>query len=144
MDQILAKWIKKINIYIETRTTRTIMMRSQHNNFKGFLVCFWHERVAFQRSSFGRRRSGGSLLAMTQWPLKTPFFSFSFFSFFSFFSVVYFSHRRSAWIKKLIQRKLTGAPQNLGVDPFPDPVGHFGAPWRPFWIFEVLIEGMVE
>ena len=32
----------------------------------------------------------------------------------------------------------------LRVDPFPDPVGHFGAPWWPFWIFEVLIEGMVE
>ena len=27
--------------------------------------------------------------------------------------------------------------------PFPDPVGHFGAPWRPFWIFEVLVEGMI-
>ena len=33
---------------------------------------------------------------------------------------------------------------NLGLDPFPDPVGHFEAPWWPFWIFEVLIEGMVE
>ena len=37
-----------------------------------------------------------------------------------------------------------GAPQNLGVHPFPDPIGHLGAPWRPFWIFEVLIEGMIE
>ena len=27
---------------------------------------------------------------------------------------------------------------------FPDPVGHFGAPWWPFWIFEVLIEGMIK
>ena len=34
--------------------------------------------------------------------------------------------------------------KNLGFDPFPDPVGHFEAPWWPFWIFEVLIEGMVE
>ena len=25
----------------------------------------WHERAAFQRSSFGRSRSGGRLLAMT-------------------------------------------------------------------------------
>ena len=33
---------------------------------------------------------------------------------------------------------------NLGLDPFPDPVGHFGAPWQPFWIFEVLLEGMME
>ena len=28
---------------------------------------------------------------------------------------------------------------NLGLDPFPDPVGHFGAPWRPFWISRPLI-----
>ena len=39
---------------------------------------------------------------------------------------------------------LTGAPKNPGVDPFPDPVGHFGAPWWPFWIFEVVIEGMIK
>ena len=26
---------------------------------------YWHERAAFQRSSFGRSRSGGRLLAMT-------------------------------------------------------------------------------
>ena len=46
--------------------------------------------------------------------------------------------------KNLFRKKLTGAPQKLGVDPFLDPVSHFGAPWRPFWIFEVLIEGMVK
>ena len=39
---------------------------------------------------------------------------------------------------------MTGAPNNLGVDHLQDLVGHFGAPWRPFWIFEVLIEGMIE
>ena len=35
--------------------------------------------------------------------------------------------------------KMTGVPKNLGVDTFPDPVGHFGAPWRPFWILRPLI-----
>ena len=30
-------------------------------------------------------------------------------------------------------------PNNLGLDPFPDPVGHFGAPWRPFCISRPLI-----
>ena len=38
----------------------------------------------------------------------------------------------------------TGPPKNLGVDNFPDPVGHFEAPWWPFWSFEVLMEGMME
>ena len=32
---------------------------------KVILASFWHERAAFQRSSFGRSRSGGRLLAMT-------------------------------------------------------------------------------
>ena len=29
-------------------------------------------------------------------------------------------------------------PKNLGVDIFPDPVGHFGAQWRPFWILQAV------
>ena len=29
-------------------------------------------------------------------------------------------------------------PKNLGVDTFPDPVCHFGAPWRPFWILQAV------
>ena len=53
-----------------------------------------------------------------------------YFVFLFFFLVLYSSHRRSAHIKKLIERKLSGAPKNLVVDP----VGHFGAPWRPFQI----------
>ena len=27
---------------------------------------------------------------------------------------------------------------NLGLDFFPDRVGHFWAPWRPFWILQVF------
>ena len=53
--------------------------------------------------------------------------------FFHFFSIATFSHRRSARIKKLILQKLTGAPRNLGIDPFQTPTailgpsgGHFG------------------
>ena len=101
--------------------------------FKDFLIIgtsVWRS----SRSAFGRPTGND---------VSGHKFSFLLFPFL-FFPVVYFSHRRSARIKKLIQRKLTGAPQNLGVDPFPVPVGHFGAPWRPFWIFEVLIEGMVK
>ena len=85
----------------------------------------WHERVAFQRS-------GGRLVAMTYWPLFSSVFPLPLF----FFSVATFSHRRSARIKNLIAQKLTAAPKNLGVNPFPDPVGHFAAPWRPFWILK--------
>ena len=33
---------------------------------------------------------------------------------------------------------MTGAPQNLGVDTFPDPVSHFWAHWRPFWILQAV------
>ena len=53
-------------------------------------------------------------------------------SFHFFFSVATFSHRRRARIKKLILRKWLEMANNLGLDPFPDPVGHFGAPWWPF------------
>ena len=48
------------------------------------------------------------------------------------------NHRRSAWRKKLILRKLPRMPKNLRVDTFPDPVGHFGAPWRPYWILQAV------
>ena len=43
-----------------------------------------------------------------------------------FYSLATFSHRRSARIKKLNQQKLTGVPKNLGMDTFPDSVGHIG------------------
>ena len=26
----------------------------------------------------------------------------------------------------------------VGLDPFPDPVGHFGAPWWPFWVLQAV------
>ena len=46
-------------------------------------------------------------------------------------------------IKKAIYQKLTGVPKTLGVNPFPDTVSHFGAPYWPLWIFEVLIGGII-
>ena len=53
---------------------------------------------------------------------------------FRFSSVQTFSHRKGAHIKKLILWKLIGVPNNIGegVDPFPDPVGHFGPPGGHF------------
>ena len=56
-----------------------------------------------------------------------------FFPHFFFSTVATFSHRRCAWIKKLILRWLAGANKNLGVGTFRDPVGHIGVPWRPLW-----------
>ena len=29
-------------------------------------------------------------------------------------------------------------PKNLEIDTFPDPLYHFGAPWRPFWILQAV------
>ena len=46
--------------------------------------------------------------------------------------------RRSPLIKKPILGKLFGAANNLWLDPFPDPVGHFGDLWRPFWILQAV------
>ena len=54
-------------------------------------------------------------------------------------SVAIFSHRMSARIEKLILQKQFGAANNLGLDPFPDPVSHFGAPWRLFRVWRYLI-----
>ena len=81
---------------------------------------YWHEWSAFQ------------LIAVQAVDWHDDYFHYSF---------PPLSHRRSARIKKLIVRKLTGVPKNHGVPPFLDPVGHFGAPWQPFGIFVVLIEG---
>ena len=54
-----------------------------------------------------------------------------------FFSVAYFSHGRSAQIQKRISQKLMGTPK-IRNRPFSDPVGHFGAHWRPFWMLKKL------
>ena len=48
--------------------------------------------------------------------------------------------------KKIIFLKSIGAPKNIDEDHFPDFVVQFWGllAWRPFWIFEILIEGMLE
>ena len=79
------------------------------------LVQFWHARRRCSQSPF-RHPTGHDVSG----PLFSPFFSFF------FFSVVYVSHRRNAPIKNLVFRKMFGSPINLGLDPFPDAVCHFG------------------
>ena len=51
----------------------------------------------------------------------------------------FFSPSTAVQIKILILQKLFGVLRNLGFDPFPEPVGYFWAPWRPFWILQVVI-----
>ena len=63
---------------------------------------------------------------------------FFFFFLFFFFSVATFSHRSSVRIKNTYLAKLIGAPKNLRADTFSDPVGRFGAPYRPFWILQAV------
>ena len=92
----------------------------------------WHERATFQRSAFGRSTAGNNVVATIfiilfptvffPPPCFPPIFS----------SAAIFSHRRSARIKKLILQKMLRMPKNLGVNTFPDPVGHFGAPGDHF------------
>ena len=62
------------------------------------------------------------------------------FFYFVFCSITNFSHRMAVQIKNVIQQKLTGAAKNLGLYPFPDPLSHFGALWRPLRIFQAVSE----
>ena len=88
------------------------------------------------RRSSGRC-SGGRLLAMMYWPLFSLVFSI-------FFPPVFFPPSRPFLIegvlgsKNLFSESCLERPKNLGVDTFPDPVGHFGAPWGPYWILQAL------
>ena len=102
--------------------------------YEYFYITNWHERAAFQRST-----AGNDVVATL---ITSLFFIFSrfFYSPFFFPSVATFSHRRSARIKKLIQRKLLRMPKNLGADTLPDPVALFGAPQQPFLILQAVNE----
>ena len=77
------------------------------------LIRYWHKRSALQ------------LVAVL---LSTIPFS----------SVMTFSQRRSALIQKLIYRKLVEVPNNLGLNPFPGPISHLGAPWQTLWILNAV------
>ena len=114
----LGSWI--LAIYIEYYLKSLL----SHNEFsiKFFLVLIFKIGTSVRSSSWSAfRRSTGNDVSGHKKQHYFLFFSFSFFS----FPVVYFSHRRSARIKKLILKKLTGASKNLGVDTFPDPVSQF-------------------
>ena len=95
--------------------------------FFSSVVTFSHWRSAWIKKlilalAYGVPAIGVRAVDCWQWR-SGHYFHPSFLSppFSPFFSVVTFSHRRSARIKKLISQKLTGTPKNLGVDRPPLP-----------------------
>ena len=123
----IVSWPIRLHFVFDIKKKKDVLNRT-------FLTFwFWHS----SRSLF-RWLTGTTIV--------DRYFHYSFlFSFLPLFSVTTFSQRRSARIKFFaFLQKLMGVPKNLGVHPFPDPIGHFGASWQPFWMFEVLIEGMIE
>ena len=65
--------------------------------------------------------------------------------FFFHFSSSFLCHSLFSYMECSDQKScFAKVPKTVGLHLFPDPVGHFGAPWRPFQIFEVLEEGMIE
>ena len=92
----------------------------------GYLILYevyWHELSALQ--SVTVRRSTGN---NTSGPLFSPLFSI--------FST-FFSSSQPFLIEEVLGSKNLVSEsrrehKNLGVNHFPDPVGHFEAPWWPF------------
>ena len=91
----------------------------------------------------GRRSSrsafSGRLVTMLVATVNNTIFSCPFFSPSSTFLI-----EGMLWSNHLFRKRLMGAPKNQEVGTYSDPISHFGAPLQPFWIFEVLIEGMIE
>ena len=85
-------------------------------------IANWYERAVFQQSAFGSSTAGNDIVA--------TIFIILFFCLFPVFSPLTFSYRRSVRIQKLILRKLTE-----GLNPFPDPIGHFGPPGGHFGFY---------
>ena len=86
------------------------------------------------------RCSGGRLATTLVATINDVIFSFSFF----LLSVFFFSHRRSARLKKTYFAKVDGSAQKPGGRLLSRLRQPFWGPWQPFWIFEAIIEGMVE
>ena len=88
----------------------------------------------------GSYRSGGRLAT----PLANCYFHHSFLHF--HFSTS--SPSQPILIEWLLWKtyliKVDRSAKNWKTNPIPDPISHFVAPWRPFWIIEVLIEGMIK
>ena len=82
----------------------------------------WHEHAAFQRPTSND----------VSCHKKLQYFIHFFFSFlFLFFPSSTFLIEGTLGSKTLFR-------ETWRERPFPDTVGHFGAPWQPFWIFEGL------
>ena len=90
------------------------------------MLHYWHERSAVQAVTV-RRWTGNDV--------GGHYFHHSFPGFLrrALFSRI----KKKTYLAKVVYSII--APNNLWLDPFPDPVGHFWAPWWPFWSFEDLI-----
>ena len=119
-------------VEVETNRIRTLLRRAQTLYSKSFNIFYWlivgpylvnvdknraEEEIKYCESG---EYVLHNILEYVQNQQVALWFRFSRFS-----SVATSSHRRTAQIKKLTDKR--------GVDTFPDPVGHFGAPYRPFW-----------
>ena len=101
---------------------KLLFFKIQTFTYKKLARAYGVTAVVVRAVSLGRSTASNDVVAtilISLFPFYRPVF---------FPSVATYSHRRSARIKKLIKRKLLRMPKNLGVDTFPDPVGHFGAP----------------
>ena len=95
---IILEWYQSYDSFSHSALQECKQMRSQlvpakhclRGKEDGGIVRrnYWHERALFQRSAFGRWTAGNDVVVT-----KNDILFFSF-----LFSVVYFSHRRSAWI----------------------------------------------
>ena len=97
------------------------------------LVVLSKEEIGHHIATSGRRLEGW--LAWQKWT--------------TIFTILFQFHFSNSNLSQhfLIERLLKSESlftEGGSVDPFWDPVVHFWAPWWPFWIFEVLIEGMIK
>ena len=84
----------------------------------------------FSRSAFGRS-TGNDVSGH----YKRHYFLFLFFFLFFFFFLrrLLFSQKECS-DQKTYFAKVARTPKKKEINTFPDPIGHFGAPWWPFWI----------
>ena len=62
----------------------------------------------------------------------------------AFFLCYVLSFKKERSNQKTYFDKVDKSAQKSRGRPILDPIDHFRVPWRPFWNFEFLIEGVIE